>query len=176
MGCRLKFHGYLDCEDGKMAEMETTWDLPIPVNVFIENYHEACDAKEGFYELDLYAMGSGIKVYRTEAEYDASDERMAPVSMIPVGTFPADPEDKTFKESPHILFSGKVVDALWDSEAEPGNANCCMLIETLGLSMTLYAICDRPVEKGSIVHGLAWLYASMPKEACGENNRIPEGE
>lgn len=42
--------------------------------------------------------------------------------------------------------------------------NCCILIETLEFMIKLYLDYDKPVEKGYIVHGVAWLFGDMELE------------
>ena len=50
--------------------------------------------------------------------------------MIPIGTFPLD-EERDFKESPHIIFTGKIIDVDRNSVASPDEPNYCVTVETL---------------------------------------------
>ena len=165
---RLKFCYFTDYEDGKMARMLTTEEMEIPVNIFIDNANEIGDAHEGYCNIDICGIGSSIEIFSSEDEYAASDSQMAVVSMIPMGTFPVNPDDKDFEESPHILFTGKVLDVEWNPEAEEDEANCCLLIETLELLVNLYLRYDKPIENGYIVHGVAWLFGDMEMEDPNE--------
>lgn len=162
---KLEFCYFMDYDDGKMARMQTTGRLEIPVNIYIDNYEEVQAYKEGYCCMDVCALGGNIEVYVTEKEYlQNTDSYMDVMSMIPAGTFSPDPDKKDFKESPHILFTGKVMDVDWDSEPEPDLPNCCVLAETLELKINLYFKYDKPIEKGFVVHGVAWLFGDM--EPC----------
>ena len=158
----------MDYEDGKMAKMFTTDDMEIPVNIFVDNANEFENAKYGVCFMDICAVGPRIEIYPTEEEYEATGTHMAIPSMIPIGTFSADPDDKDFEESPHILFTGTVIDVAWNTDAEKGEANCCLLIETLEMMINLYLEYDEPVEKGYIVHGIAWLFGDMHMDVYEE--------
>ena len=154
---RLEFFYFQDYEDGKMARMQTTGEYEIPVNIFIDNASELEAAKPGYCNIDVCSVGSSIDIYASEEEYRQTDSNMDIMSMIPIGTFSAKPDDEAFQESPHILFTGKVLDVVLNPDAEEDEANCCILVETLGLTINIYLNYDRPVEKGYIVHGIAWL-------------------
>ena len=158
---KLEFCYFMDYEDGKMARMQTTGDYEIPVNIFIDNAEEIPEDMEGYCSMDICAVGSDIDIYASVDEYRATDSKMDVISMIPMGTFPANPDNEDFQQSPHILFTGKVLDVEWNPKAESAEANCCILIETLELLINLYLRYDKPVEKGFIVHGVAWLYGDM---------------
>ena len=161
---KLIFSYFQDYEDGKMARMRTTGEYEIPVNIFIDNASELEGVKKGYCNIDICAVGNDIDIYSSEEDYWQADSRMDIISMIPLGTFPADPDDADFEESPHILFTGKVLDVKWNPAAEEGDVNCCIRIETLGFTFNLYLDYDKPVEKGYIVHGVAWLFGDMEME------------
>ena len=165
---RLKFCYFQDYEDGKMARMLTTGEYEIPVNIFIDNASEFEGVKRGYCNIDVCAVGSSIDIYASEEEYRQTDSNMDIISMIPMGTFSVKPDDEDFQESPHILFTGKVLDVAWNPEADEDDANCCVLVETLGLMINLYLNYDKPVEKEYIVHGVAWLFGDMEMEEAQE--------
>ena len=161
---RLEFCYFQNYEDGKMARLLTTGDYEIPVNIFIDNDSELEDVSEGYCNIDVCAVGSSIEFYATEEEYRRQNSDMDIISMIPVGTFSVEPDDEDFEESPHILFTGRVLDVEWAPEADEDEPNCCILIETLELVITMYLRYDKPVERGFIVHGAAWLYGDLEME------------
>lgn len=161
---RLAFCCFQGYEDGKMASMQTTGDHEIPVNIFIDNASEMEDAEQGYYYIDVCGVGENIRVFASEEEYREENPDFGVLSLIPVGTFPANPEEEGFEESPHILFSGIVRGVKWNPEAGEEEPNCCILIETLELIITLYLRYDGPVEEGYIAHGIAWLYGDMERE------------
>ncbi len=158
---RMKFNGYRDYENGKMAICETVGSDEIPVNIFIDNAEEYAGFENGLCLIDVCGVGSNYDVFPSEEAYLASEHKMAPISMIPMGTFPLHEEDEDFEPSPHILFSGKVLDVDWNEDAEPEGANCCLLIETLGLTFHLYTRCGSDIAEGYYIHGVAWLFGRI---------------
>ena len=156
-------------EEGKMTRFNTEKDH-IPVNIFIDNAYKFSDMKKCLCAVDICGVGCDIDVYESEEEYHSAKTNMAEISMIPMGTFSVN-DDKDFKESPHIIFSGKVLDYEWNPEPKPDEPNICILIETLGLVFNLYASYDGKMDKGYIVHGVAWLYGDIVKtedENCSD--------
>ncbi len=158
---RMKFNGYMDYENGKMALCETVGRDEIPVNISIDNAEEYAWFENGLCLMELGGVGSNYSFYPSEEAYLASKPRMAPVSMIPMGTFPLREEDEDFEPSPHILFTGKVLDVDRNENAGPEDANCCLIIETLGLTFRLFTRCGRDVREGYYVHGVAWLFGMI---------------
>lgn len=161
---KLIFCYFMDYEDGRMARFETTGNYEIPLNIFIDNASEMASAKEGPCSIDICGVGNGVRVFASEEEYLEAKTNFALESMVPIGTFPADPDDEHFEESPHILFTGKVIDVRQDPDAEADGPNYCVLVETLELSFYLYIRHDAPIEKGFIVHGVAWLFGDLEME------------
>ena len=106
---KLKFLYFMDYEDGKIARVETNDDegMEIPFNIFIDNADECTNAKEGPCIIDICGVGSDIRIFSSEEDYCKDEEnKMAPISMIPMGTFPANNEWEYFEQSPYILFAG----------------------------------------------------------------------
>ncbi len=160
---KMQFCYFMDYEDGKMARMETA-ENEIPVNIFIDNAADYADAGEGPCEIQICGVGSDIEIYATEEEFEAAHPRLADISMIPAGTFSVNSDDENFEESPHILFSGRVLDVERNPEAEADGPNCFILVETLEMEVSLYLRCDGPVEPGYIVYGVAWLFGDLQME------------
>ncbi|MBE6069674.1 MAG: hypothetical protein E7211_18585 [Clostridium lundense] len=154
------FYGFADYEGGKIARLETFGEN-IPVNIFVDNASDITPSKGDVCSIEVCGEGSDLSFFATEEEYQVSGHRMATISLIPVGTFPLNPNDKQFHQSPHILFSGIVRSVEWNPSAEDDEANCCLTIETLDITLTLYCRNEAPVEAGYIVHGVAWLYGDM---------------
>lgn len=162
----LYFHYFMDYEDGRMARVSIpNDDMDIPVNIFIDNADEYGDAAEGPCAIEICGVGDNVEIFSSEEDYrKAEGTSMAPISMIPMGTFPANDDWEHFEQSPHILYSGKVLDVEWDPSAEPDEPNCDIAIETLGFTFNLYLRYKGKVEAGNIVHGVAWLYGDMVME------------
>ena len=162
----------MDYEDEKIARVETTdhEGMEIPVNIFIDNPDDCENAKEGPCTIDICAVGSNIRIFSSEEDYDNDEtNKMASVSMIPMGTFPANDDWEHFEQSPHILFSGKVLAVEWNPSAEPDEPNCDIVIETLGFTFNLYLRYEGKVAVGNIVHGVAWLFGDMIMGEYGGN-------
>ena len=162
---KFYFNGFEDYEDGKMARLITTGEYEIPINVFIDNANDYEDMGHGFCTIDVSAMGSSIEIYKDEEDYRSAGTCMDIISMIPVGTFPLDDDDEDFEESPHILFSGKVIEAEANPDADEDEPDYCLCIETLGFEMNLFVKSDEEIENGNIVHGVAWLFGDIVEES-----------
>lgn len=168
---QLKFLGFKDYEEGKMACMETIGD-EIPLNIYIINADEFDeDEKEELCEIEIFGEGEDIRIFGSEEEYYKDEEsEMAVISMIPLGTFPVDNHWNDFEMSPYILFTGKVLDFGWNISAKPDEFNCAVTIETLGIVFCLFVRYDGIIEVGNVVQGVAWLYGSIDFEdnyQCG---------
>ena len=57
---------------------------------------------------ELWSNEYEVSIYSSEEEYRAAGTSMAPISMIPMGTFPANPVQKDFRQNAMILFTGIV--------------------------------------------------------------------
>lgn len=158
---RFTFQYFMDYEDGRMARVETTGDLEIPINIFIDNAADFIDAKAGPCIIDVCGVGSNFKLFASEEEYSSSDPNMAVISLIPSGTFPADPKDESFEQSPHIIYTGRVLDVEWNPKAGENEPNCRVYIETLEMTFSLYLRYEGRIEKGYVIHGVAWLFGDL---------------
>ena len=157
---KMTFWSYADYEDGKMAACETTGRDEIPVYIFIDNAGDFPDMRPGPFMMDIFAVGNKIQVFENEAACMASGSKMAPVSMIPMGTF-SPTNDPDFEPSPHILYSGRVLDVERQEYVGPDEINYRVLIETLGLTFLLCLSYDGAIEVGNIVKGVAWLFGNI---------------
>ena len=156
------FRFFTECEDGLMARLETA-ESGIPVNVFAEDGTDF-DLQEGeSCTVELYGVGSQVDVYPSEEALDADGCRMAVPSMIPMGTFPPKDSEEDFEESAHIVFVGTVLEVDTDPEADENHPNYCMTVETLEMTINLYLRHEGPIEVGSILHGVAWLFGPVTR-------------
>ena len=157
------FQYYSDYEDGRMARLETVGEEAggVPVNIFIDNASEHETLRKGPCVVDVSGVGNDFEIFASEEEYNAKGCFMASVAMIPMGVFSSDPENKSFEESPHILFSGKVTGVEYNDPAPEDQPNCCLTIETYGLTFDYYIRYGERVAPGSIVHGVAWLFGDI---------------
>lgn len=90
---------------------------------------------------------------------------MAPVSMIPAGTFPANPDEKDFQQSPVIVFSGEVLEVEENPEYGPDEAICCVTVQTLEMVVNVFLriACEEQITVGGILSGTAWLFGDIVK-------------
>ena len=160
---KMTFKYFMEYEDGQMARMETTGNLRIPVNIFIDNAAALDNLAEGLCTIDICGVGStsNIDIYPSEEAYRATSPKMDTISMILMGTFSIHQDDENFQQSPHIIFSGRVLAVEWDPTAAQNKPNCCILIETLEMVINLYVRYDSVIEAGYIVHGVAWLFGEI---------------
>ena len=94
---------------------------------------------------------------------------MAPISMIPMGTFSANPEQKDFRQNAMILFTGIVREAERNPEPEEDAPVWRLRIETYALSFDLYYFEDELVQPGYLVHGQVWLYGAVRRKTATES-------
>ncbi len=164
---QFKFCYYQDHEDGKMARVETAGDeyeSGIPVNIFIDNAEEHLDMEEGLCSIEVCGVGSDFTVYPDEASYEAAGTNFASVSMIPMGTFAPPSEERGSGESPHIMYSGRVMEVERAPACQAPEPNIRIGIETLGLCFDLFTRYDGPVEPGNNISGVAWLFGNIASE------------
>lgn len=157
----LHFFGVVDYEEGKMAHVETCDDREMPLNIFIDNYEDYAGLEECYCEIDIQGVSRDVEIFDSEEDYCATAHTMAPVSLIPVGTFPLNPQDDDFKPSPYVSFSGIVQDAEIDLDTDENTPNCKLTIETYGFTFDLYIHYDGNIELQGIVCGTAWLYGDI---------------
>ena len=160
----MKFCKYLDHEEGKLAAMETQGEseLEIPVNIFAEDGSDYSLEEGTICALDIEGEGYDIDVYTTKDEM-SKNTRMAEFSMIPMGTFPLEPDDPDFTPQPTIIFCGKVLDASKNPEPTPDTYNYRVEVKTLDLFLTLYLDSDEDIPVGAYIHGVAWLSAVIQR-------------
>ena len=161
----LKFDGYTDYEEGKLARVETM-ESEIPVNIHAEDDSDFEMESGEICTVDIYAVGNQISVYPSEEAYGKSDNYMAAISMIPMGTFPANPEDKNFKQSAHILYTGKVLSVeKYSQQKDKNEPDYLLSIQTYEMEFQLYTYYDGLIENGYIIHGIAWLFGNILRAA-----------
>ena len=158
----LRFCYYMDYDNGKMARMQTTVDLEIPVNIFADDGSDFALAEGTICNIEVWGYGIDIEVFKTEEEFISSGNFMASISMIPTGTFsPKEEGNSDFQENPQIMFVGNVTDVEINPQAKPDENNYCLTINTLEMTINVFMRYDGIVEIGNVVYGTAWLYADI---------------
>ena len=155
----FKFFYFTEYEDGKLAHLETC-ESEIPVNIYAEPDSDFSLKENDICSVDIIGVGSEIKYYENEEEFVKADTGLDVVSMIPIGTFPLD-EDENFEESPHIIFTGKIIAVDTDPTADSDEPNYFVTLETLEMTVTLVFNFDENISVGGILQGVAWLYGDI---------------
>ena len=156
------FNNFMDNGKERFARLETA-NHNIPVNIYAEEDSDF-DLQNGeLCETSVFGVGSGYEVYRSEKEYYEHHEKLASVSLFPIGLFPSSPDDKDWEESCHVMFSGKVIDFLPNPYSEDENINCLIFVETLDMTIGIYTKYDGIIEEGYYIHGIAWLFGDIAR-------------
>lgn len=155
----FKFFYFTEYEDGKLAHLETC-ESEIPVNIYAESDSDFSLKENDICSVDIIGVGSEIKYYENEEEFFKADTGLDVVSMIPIGTFALD-EDENFEESPHIIFTGKIIAVDADPKAKSDEPNCFVTVETLDMTVTVVFNSDENISVGGILKGVAWLYGDI---------------
>ncbi|MBQ5310733.1 MAG: hypothetical protein ILP19_01660 [Oscillospiraceae bacterium] len=167
---KLIFHSFTDYDEGrekgKLARLSTA-DSEIPVNIYAEPDSDfgLCDGD--MCNIEIYGVASDLDVYTDEDAYLKAETNLAPVSMIPMGTFPLD-DDDDFAENPRIIFTGKVIYVENYPDADVSEPNYCVVVETLEMNVILICRYDQEINKDNIVYGVAWLYGTISSVAENE--------
>lgn len=162
---KVTFDGYIDYDEAEKLARVSTLEGAVPVNISLEEDSD-WDLKEGeLCNAQLWSNDYSVTVYPSEEEYSKADTHMAPISMIPMGTFPADPDQKDFKQSAMILFTGIVKEVERNPDPEDGAPVWRLRIETYAMAFDLYYFEDELIEPGFLVHGQLWLYGTLKRAA-----------
>ena len=159
---KFYFHSFCDYrDDEKLAELNTTDGLEIPMLICIDNYAEVADMKEGYCYIDVMGIGKNVEVYPTIEAFKCSHEGVHYISMIPIGSFSLKEDDEDFEKSPRILFSGILRAFERNVSAEEDEPNVCLTVETLEFTVNFLTHYDGDLDVGYIVCGSAFLYGDL---------------
>ena len=157
------FGNYMDySENETLARVYvSTDDVRVPVNISLDEGSDVTLREGDLCDAVLWSNDYDVQTFASDEEYRKADTQMAPVSMIPMGTFPANPDQKDFQQNAMILFTGFVRAVERNPEPEDDAPIYRIRIETYGLTFDLYYFEDEPVEPGYLVHGRVWLYGEL---------------
>lgn len=158
------FQGYEKYEDGFMANLITQDEYEMPINIFIDNAEETALQEGDACSMVVLGEASELKIFSSEDEFRRSGSAWALPSLCPAGTFPADNDWEHFQPSPHIIFTGYVIDCDYDDDPEEDELNQALLIQSLNLKFTLFLRREQKVAVGSVVEGVAWLFGEITDE------------
>ena len=158
----VTFRAYMDYDEReRLARIEL--EDGIPLNVSLDGGSDA-DLREGeSCSVRLWTNDYAVDVFASEEEYRETENPMDTLSMIPTGTFPADPETPNSRQSASILFSGIVRGVVRNPEPKEDEPLCMLRIETYGASFDLFFFGDEAPGTGSVINGEAWLYGTLKR-------------
>ena len=161
---KVIFGSYIEYDEQETLARVNTLEDEVPLNISLKDGSDM-DLKENeSCSVHLWTNDYAIDIYSTEKEYNRQNIHMAPISMIPTGTFPANPDEKDFKQNASILFSGIVKEIERNPDPREGAPIWRLGIETYPFYFDLFYYEDEPVVKGNLVHGRAWLYGTLKRE------------
>lgn len=161
------FNSYLEySEDEMLARVQVqTEDLPVPVNISLDEGSDMNLEEGDSCEAALWSNEYEVKIFSSDDEYRRAGTQMAPVSMIPIGTFPTNPDQEDFQQNAMIYFTGFAREVERNPEPEEGAPVWRIRVETYGLTFDLFYFEDEPVAPGYLVHGRTWLYGALHRTA-----------
>ena len=165
----MVFKSYIQySEEETLAAVLASQDM-VPVNISLDEGSDMNLETGDECVAELWSNEYEVSIYSSEEEYRAAGTNMAPISMIPMGTFPANPVQKDFRQNAMILFTGIVREAERNPEPEEDAPVWRLRIETYALSFDLYYFEDELVQPGYLVHGQVWLYGAVRRKTATES-------
>lgn len=163
---KVIFKSFFNHEDERMAHLGVFTDdgLEIPVNISVGDATGQNLEEDSIYQASLWSDEYKISIYADKEERAAAGEGMGAVSLIPIGTFPADHDWDNFVPTGLVLFSGNVTDVRLNEETGEDEPTCFVDIQSYGFSFTLHYYGDEMIEEGYIITGTAWLYGDLYEE------------
>ena len=94
------FGNYMDySENETLARVYvSTDDVRVPVNISLDEGSDVTLREGDLCDAVLWSNDYDVQIFASDEEYRKADTQMAPVSMIPMGTFPANPDQKDFQQ------------------------------------------------------------------------------
>ena len=155
------FGGYMELNEEETLARVYMSDDEVPVNISLDEESDMALETGVDCSVDLWSNEYEVSIYPSEEEYEKADTKMATISMIPMGTFPANNEWENFKQNAFVLFTGIVREVERNPEPEEGAPLWRLRIETYSFAFDLFYFEDEPFEPGFIVHGRVWLYGTL---------------
>jgi len=165
----MVFKSYIQySEEETLAAVLASLDM-VPVNISLDEGSDMNLETGDECVAELWSNDYEVSIYSNEEEYRDAGTSMAPISMIPMGTFPANPRQKDFRQNAMILFTGIVREAERNPEPEEDAPVWRLRIETYALSFDLYYFEDALVQPGYLVHGQVWLYGAVRRKTATDS-------
>ncbi len=159
---KFRFRCFIDCEEGKIAQVETTGDMEVPMNILCDENTDFSLAGGDLCEIDVCGVANGVELFKNEDEYYATGSMFAVPSIIPSGSFPSDGNAESGPgQVPVIMFTGTIRAVEKNPEPKPDEPGYRLEVETLEMSMSLYLNYDGELKEGSVISGEAWLFGDV---------------
>ena len=139
----------------------------VPLNVCLDSGSDRDLKPYDFCTAYLWTNDYNVTVYKSEEDFQKANPRFAVKSMIPMGTFGPAEDDGNCQQNAMILFSGVVQMIAVNTDWHEGIPRKMLRIDTYAISFDIYYFEDDDIKEGDLVHGQAWLYATL-KRAEGE--------
>ncbi len=163
MKTNFYFDELIDCEDGKIAFLETAEER-ITVGVFINSSSEMILEEGEPCCCEVYGEDVGtLRIYHTEEE-SLAEKGLAPKALIPMGAFPLPGHEDEYEPSPTIIFSGEVLEV----RRFEGKEGYMLIVKTLGMVFALRTECKEEISAGDFVKGVAWLFGKVERGMSDE--------
>lgn len=159
----VEFGEFIAFDETEMLARVYSSEAFLPLNISLDDRSDQDLSTGDICKAKLWSDDYEVTIFPNEEEYRKANSDMDPISLIPRGTFPADPEQKNFRQNALILFSGIVKDVERNPRPKLGDPVQRLLIETYTLNFNLFYFEDEFIEPGSIVHGQVWLYGELKK-------------
>ena len=152
--------------DGEQMARLTILDaeMEIPINISIGDNTEQNLTVGEVYDAEIWTDEYELSIHTPEDSL-AQVGSKEPATLIPSGTFPADPNNKEFKENGMIIFTGVVRSIECYPDADEDDPKCKLTIEAYCLTFDLYYFGDDHVKVGYVIDGSCWLYGNLSKTA-----------
>ena len=162
--CKAVFDAYMKYDEDETLARVIVGEDEVPLNISLLDGSDRDLAQGEACGAFLWSTDYEMTAYPTEEEYyEKDDSHMASVSMIPMGTFPAEPEQEDFQQNAFILFSGIVREAERNPQPEEGAPLWRLQVETYALTFDLFSFEEEQILPGAVVHGHAWLYGKLKR-------------
>lgn len=160
------FHGYIPYEDGYLAKVTTEGEESISLNIFADNYKDYPELKECHCLMSVGGVATETQFFENEDKYymlmQEIGNEMKAKDMIPLGTKEeGEIIAEDFEESPHVLYSGTVLEVTPIEEGKEEQFNCILTVETLGMNFQLLLRTEEEIKVGNVVYGIAWLFGDF---------------
>ena len=145
---KVELRGYFDLENEQMARLKMLdAELDIPINISLGDETERNLTSGKAYLAEIWTDEYELSVHAPEDSLTQVGSK-EPATLIPAGTFPADLNNKEFRETGMIIFTGVVRNIESYPDASDDEPKCKLTIEAYCLTFDLYYFGNDHIETG----------------------------